>query len=291
MDEQPDPDVSIEPGALVVGIDGTQSALRAVAWAAAEARLRGTPLHILHAAPYAGDPPGRRRAGAILGHARTVARHGGAEPDVRTVLSRQPAVPALAAAAQNADLLVLGMITGDSVAEPVLGSLAPTVASRARCPVVVVRGGTLLRSPDDPVVVGVHSREDDAAALTAAFADADRHGSDLVVVHTRHGTDAHAVPADLVDSLAPWRKAFPRVPVQYRVGAGTPTDALLDAARAGRLVVLGAHRHGTPARVLFGSTTRQLLRLSPAPVEIVRPTRPQAPVAAAAGGPGSRAGR
>ena len=40
------------PG-VIVGTDGSATALRAVAWAATEARLRGTGLSIVHAAPYA----------------------------------------------------------------------------------------------------------------------------------------------------------------------------------------------------------------------------------------------
>jgi nucleotide-binding universal stress UspA family protein len=57
---------------IVVGIDGTTTALRALAWAAEEAGHRQRPLRILHAAPHLGTPddPGPRprtsrcRAGA-----------------------------------------------------------------------------------------------------------------------------------------------------------------------------------------------------------------------------------
>ena len=41
---------------IVVGVDGTTTALRAVAWAAREARLRQRPLRLVHAAPYLGTP-------------------------------------------------------------------------------------------------------------------------------------------------------------------------------------------------------------------------------------------
>jgi nucleotide-binding universal stress UspA family protein len=39
---------------IIVGVDGTSTALRAVAWAAQEALLRGRPLRLVHAAPYLG---------------------------------------------------------------------------------------------------------------------------------------------------------------------------------------------------------------------------------------------
>ena len=109
---------------IVVGIDGTATALNAVGWAAAEARLRRHPLRILHAAPYAAPPSrvGRHRAQAILAHAYTVAHHAEPDLDVRTelVVDQQP-VTALVSASEDAELLVVGMVGGqrlDEVGQP-----------------------------------------------------------------------------------------------------------------------------------------------------------------------------
>jgi len=58
---------------IVVGVDGTTTGLRAVAWAAKEALLRARPLRLVHAAPYLGtpdDPAARGRADAVLARAR-----------------------------------------------------------------------------------------------------------------------------------------------------------------------------------------------------------------------------
>jgi nucleotide-binding universal stress UspA family protein len=69
---------------IVVGVDGTTIALRAVAWAAREARLRQRPLRLVHAAPYLviPDDPDGPTAGrhamvrAVLGSvSRFVLRH------------------------------------------------------------------------------------------------------------------------------------------------------------------------------------------------------------------------
>jgi nucleotide-binding universal stress UspA family protein len=261
------PDFSIEPDAVVVGVDGTETAVRAAIWAAAEARLRNTALHILHAAPYATGPTGRRHASGILGRARTAARQGAPGLDVHIVTSLLSPVGALVAAGEQAELLVLGLITGGSPAEPVFGSVTPAVSFHARCPVVVVHGSHPTGGGSAPVVVGVHTADVDAAALDAAFADAARHGTALVAVH---GGSGDATLEQLADALTPWRDRFPEVPVECMVTRGHPRDALLDAARTARLVVLGGHRRSAPARVLFGSVSRDLLRLSPVPVEIVR---------------------
>lgn len=272
------PDFSIEPDAVVVGVDGTETAVRAAIWAAAEARLRDTALHILHAAPYATSPTGRRHASGILGRARTAARHSAPGLDVHTVSSLLSPVAALVAAGEQADLLVLGLITGGSPAEPVLGSVTPAVSLHARCPVVVVHGSHPTGGGSAPVVVGVQTAGVDAAALDAAFADAARHRSALVAVH---GGSGDPTREQLADALAPWRDRFPQVQVECLAMRGHPRDALLDAARTARLVVVGGHRRSAPARVLFGSVSRDLLHLSPVPVEIVRRGSPDPHAAAA----------
>jgi nucleotide-binding universal stress UspA family protein len=126
---------------VVAGVDGSSTALRAVTWAAAEARSRAVPLRIVHAAPYARDADTRGRAQGILARAYTVAHR--AEPTVTAhteQLDQRPA-PALTAAAEHADLLVVGMI-GERHDEVVIGSVALDVSATAPCPVAVVRGTT-----------------------------------------------------------------------------------------------------------------------------------------------------
>ena len=70
MDERTESSALAE---VVVGTDGTAPALRAVAWAATEARLRGRALRIVHVASYADAKAGRQHAHSILGRALTAA--------------------------------------------------------------------------------------------------------------------------------------------------------------------------------------------------------------------------
>ena len=75
------------PAPVVVGVDGSETALRAVSWAAREARRRGAPLRIVHAAPYVdGNAAGERHASSILTVAHTVA--GRAAPGLPVVIER-----------------------------------------------------------------------------------------------------------------------------------------------------------------------------------------------------------
>jgi nucleotide-binding universal stress UspA family protein len=103
-----------EPLGVVVGVDGSRIGLDAVRWAVAEARLRGLPLQILHAAPYAaGSTAGTHRARDILARAFTVARRADSALPVTTHHTEQSEIPSLLDEAQRAQLLVVGMGGGE----------------------------------------------------------------------------------------------------------------------------------------------------------------------------------
>ncbi len=278
---------------VVVGVDGTNSALRAVAWAATEARLRHRPLHIVHAAAYLPAEAGsatRDHAEAILARARTVAHE--AEPGLatRTLLAHDRAVPALTEASRGADLLVVGMI-GERESEIVIGSVALGVTTTAHCPVCVVRGHHDAAS-NAPVLLGLDDAERDAAAVTVAFADAERHHSSLVVLHVARGSypewsaGPEAAAEDLAAlrrGLAPWQADHPAVPVEVRIGYGAPTSALLRTASTARQVVVGSRARGSAAKVVLGSVSRFVLRRSSCPVTIVPRTLSPAEATAPSG--------
>jgi nucleotide-binding universal stress UspA family protein len=226
-------------------------------------------------APYVTTADTRRRARAILARAYTLAHR--AEPTVaaHTVLLDQAPTPALCAAAEQAALLVVGMI-GERPDELVIGSVALDLAGTARCPVAVVRGHHTWASRTEAVLVGVAdlgtdsgTTELDAAALDIAFADAQHHATALVVLQARRSQ--HPGEAALHDALAPWRARYPSVPVELRLETRNPADALLHAAETARLVVLGNRRRGRTARAVLGSTSRALIRHSPCPVIVVNP--------------------
>lgn len=272
---------------VVVGVDGSASALHAVGWAATEAHLRGLPLRIVHSASDGAGSAGGGSAPAVLARAFTVARR--AEPDVAVSTSRttQDATASLLAASHGAALLVVGMGDGDSGADgtgrPLVGSVALEVGGRAACPVAVVRGGPV--PPRGPVLVGLDTSVEDGlrrndAALSVAFADARRHGGRVAVLHARDATGPVRTPGDeqamdvavrdrLGGTLGAWTTRFPDVRVHVSVVHGNAAQALLQAAEGSRLVVLGTRGQGAYARDLFGSTSQEVLRRSPVTVVVV----------------------
>jgi len=260
---------------IVVGVDGTTTALRAVAWAAEEAVLRQLPLRLVHAAPYLGTPddpgPARGRAGAVLARARSVAHQ--IAPDVSTevVVTPDPPVSVLVDASADAELLVIGMI-GGSGAEIVLGSVTLDVTTGAHCPVTVVRGDRAAShpAPTAPVLLGIESVGADAAAVTLAFEDAARHGTGIVVVHVAgHSEDPGDSVAAVRERLAPWRSDHPDVDVTIRIGQGNPGLAVLHESTAARHIMVGSRGRHAAVRAVLGSVSRFVLRHSLVPVTVV----------------------
>jgi nucleotide-binding universal stress UspA family protein len=165
---------------------------------------------------------------------------------------------------------------GERPDDVVIGSVALGLSGTARCPVAVVRGHHTWASGAAPVLVGVadlgtdtYTAALDTAALDIAFADARRHASPLIVLHSHRGRDSGE--SGLLDALAPWGARYPNVPVDLRIDARPPAEALLHAAETARLVVLGNRRRGRTARAVLGSTSHALIRHSPCPVIVVNP--------------------
>lgn len=281
---------------IVVGTDGSPAALPAVRWAAEQARTRGLGLDILHAAPQVavvGAGSDDERVRRILGTAADVARFAAPDVAVSLVPTSLDPIEALLSMARTAQLLVVGG-PGHGALEFRHPSVAMRLADRAECPVVVVRdadrpaGGYVLVGVDDPAL--------DIAALATAFAEADRQGSGLVVLHAQG--DALGLPrsrrapdvaagrlAAVVGALA---ARYPGVAVEVCTPHREPAPALRVAARRARLVVVGTRTRGPVARMVLGSPGHALLRHSPVPVLVVGPrvdpSAAETPASAVVGG-------
>lgn len=138
---------------IVVGVDASDHAVRALTWARDEARLRGATLEVVHAYP----PPEVMLMPALvtlpsdeeLVEAATrvvddaIAEVGGFDgiPIIRTARSGGPA-GVLCRAAEDAELIVVGTRGRGGFKELLLGSVSHQVATHAECPVVIVGGET-----------------------------------------------------------------------------------------------------------------------------------------------------
>jgi nucleotide-binding universal stress UspA family protein len=285
---------------VLVAIDGSDSALRAAHWAAAEAAQRGRGLTIVHA--YDWPLPNYRPAvfdSAVLHDsmmstanttlAAAAAAVAAAMPalSVTTELVRGPAVTALLDLTRKADLLVLGSRGLGGFTGLLVGSVAVELVAHGHCPVVVVRGDQPV--PGAPVVVGIDGSPASELAVALAFDEAATRGCELVAVHAWIDTvvlfglgggygqaldwTALTDQADqlVTASLAGWQEKYPGVTVRRVVERDQPTSTLLDAARDAQLLVVGSRGRGGFTGLTLGSVSQALIHHSPCPVMIVRP--------------------
>jgi len=283
---------------VLVGIDGSDAALRAVRWAVPEARRRRAVLHLVTALAWTEDRlvglPGLGQApyGQYL---RTAAEHGlaaaeaaalKADPDLPVERELALSFPAglLLERSQTAELLVIGDHGRGRIASAVAGSVAISVAARSTCPIVVVRGPEPAPDPALPVVVGIDGTPLSEAAIPFAFAAAAARRVPLVAVHTWLDEINDPALAELVDwqtaavqaeellaeRLAGWGEKYPDVPVQRVVARGRAALALLDQAARAQLVVVGSRGHGEIAGLLLDSVSNALVHGAACPVAIVR---------------------
>ncbi len=134
----------------MVGVDGSESSQRALAFALDEARLRGWEVEVLHAWSYTtmtfspftptaniGGADIEAAGSEILDRVLAAAETSGATVTRRLVMDAS-AAHALLEAAAAAGLLVLGTRGHGPVADLLLGSTSEHCAHHPPCPIVIV---------------------------------------------------------------------------------------------------------------------------------------------------------
>ncbi|MFJ4747183.1 universal stress protein [Streptomyces albogriseolus] len=287
-------------GLVVVGVDGSASSLGAVEAAAREARWRGAGLRVVHAFlwPAMHVPRGRSPLGPPEGEphnrvehlvAEAVARARDTAPGVEVshvVVTGEP-VTVLEAQSRAADLVVVGSRGMGGFVGLLIGSTAVHLAAHGRCPVLVVREGG---DEKGPVVVGVDGSAAGERAIEFAFAEASLRGAPLRAIHAwtlwnappselHEGADTYvAMPEGVAEAeerlvseaLAGCRERYPGVSVESRALRGQTREALIEASRSARLLVVGARGRGGFAGLMLGSVSQAVLHHAHCPVALVR---------------------
>ncbi|MFB7596161.1 universal stress protein [Streptomyces sp. NPDC056160] len=280
---------------LVVGVDGSESSLRAVEWAADEAALRAVPLRVVHASLWEryegsalarelGRPDARVLAEDIVraGARRARGRQAGLAISM-AALPEEPAY-ALVREGKNASALVVGSRGRSGVVNLLLGSVSLFVAAHADCPVFVVRSSNdnqARTAVHGRVVVGVGGAP--AAAVRFAAQEAERRGVVLHAVRAwrcpAHETIDHPLFAgaperlyeeQAVDALeSALRDLLPDVKVRRRTVEGPAHRVLLAAAHEADLLVVGARRRPGRFGLQLGRVAHTVLHHSACPVAVV----------------------
>jgi nucleotide-binding universal stress UspA family protein len=282
---------------ILVGIDGSPSALAAARWAADEAVVRRALIRLVYAFGWmpvhdADDPvqivPDARdalRRTAEERLAAAAAQVAEVAPDVAVSQEVTTGMPAalLVSLSAEAQLAVVGHRGLGGFAGLVIGSVGTALATHAACSVVVVRGPDATRQ-DGPIVVGLDGSPQSEAALAFAVEAAVARRVPLRAVRAWLDPAVPYVvtgPADwdeevrrqqglLSEQLVEWREKYPDLRVEPVLMQDRPAHALAQSTGGAQLVVVGSRGRGGLTGMLLGSVSQAMLQHAECPVAVVR---------------------
>ncbi|MFI6646987.1 universal stress protein [Streptomyces sp. NPDC050529] len=287
---------------LVVGVDGSDASLTAVDWATDEAARHGWPLRIVHASlweRYEGvvpalttdRPADQILAENIVGVAGERAERRRPGLTVTTEVLAEDASRGLLREGDEAAALVVGSRGRSRIADLLLGSVGLTVAARAHCPVVVIRGDRqALEARHQRILLGIGGKDVDAPAVRFAFREAAVRHAELEVLHTwlrpAHGPVEHPHltgevteyaqrASELLDrALETTVREHPQVSVRRSTVAGPAHKVLTQRSAAADLLVVGARRSDALVGLELGRVAHRALHHASCPVAVVPWYRP-----------------
>jgi nucleotide-binding universal stress UspA family protein len=277
---------------IVVGVSESAAGAAALDWALGQAACRQVPLVAVRAwdipayGPYYSVGSALRSTSpdfelTELQIARAVLAEGvervptAARVDARAVATRGRPPEVLVAAAEQAELLVLGTRGVGALSRVVhLGSVTSSVLQHAHGPVAVIPDTHAVPASPPRVVVGVDGSKASLRALAWAVSHARVTGAALVplsVIGSGDGKDEREL-ASLRDAAEAAGSGDDRpVVVEPQVRRGNVSQELLAAAADAELLVIGSRGRGGFASLLLGSTSSQVAGHSTRPVVVVRP--------------------
>jgi len=295
--------LDIEPGSIIVGVDGSVDSDRALRWGADEASRERRPLVVVTAAGI--DQVAAvtwARAGTydvpvedLIAETRTVAEDAAAEiqrlrPGLRVTAHATTSDPreALVQLSHHARVVVVGSRGRGAVRSRLLGSVSASVVRHAHSPLVVCR-------PDSPgivrkgVLVGVAGTAEEQPVLDFAFHHASMRSLPLTIRHSFHDVlaevnGAHLVPARdelleeerllLAESVAGYQEKYPEVTVDVELARGFARETLSADSEHWNLIVIGQHPTDSVGRMLAATVATAVIEHARTTVAVVPVSAP-----------------
>lgn len=287
----------IKAGTIVVGVDGSESSLRALVWAVEQATSEQRSLTLVHAihvvtpaymdaaAVYPQEARDALRADGqqVLDAAHAEVEHRAPELEVHEVIRFEDPRELLLELSKEAALVVLGSRGRGKLRSLLLGSVGVAVVRHAHCPVVIHRPGHV-GTVRNGILVGADASEESQVVLEFAYRAASLRGLPLTVVHCFWDVQAgdlggYVVPEAAFDpetekmvlseSMAGMGEKYPDVVVTSSVARGQAHEVLIGLTERMDLVVVGAHQSGPVVRMLFGSVSVAVVEHATCPVAVV----------------------
>ena len=287
----------IPAGTIVVGIDGSASAGRALGWAIDQAIAENRPLSLVHAVSPTGavwlDQAGidhrvgleamQSAAGQLLELAHGEVLRRGPDLEVHDLLRVADPRDAFLELSRTAAMVVLGSRGRGPVRSLLLGSVGVALARHSECPVVIHRPGNpgLVRHG---ILVGADGTEHSLQTLEFAYRQASLRGLPLTVLHAFRDVQAAAGVSHLVDtrsvdleeqrlllaeSVSGLAEKYPDVRVTTELARGLPDQCLTTMGERMNMVVVGAHHGGVASEIAFGSVAASVVEHATCPVAVV----------------------
>jgi nucleotide-binding universal stress UspA family protein len=281
---------------IIVGVDGSEASLQALAWAADEAAVHGWGVRAMMAWGWVDQhrtllgeafDPGYSQDDAqstLDGYIEAAVGPAAAGVVEGVVVAELPG-RTLIDASRSAALLVVGARGLGGFRGLLLGSVSQRCLQQAHCPVAVLRPGDRPHQETHRVAVGVDDSPGAQAALQWALREAGARQSTLEVVHAWHpplmggypitalsdpAVYEQAAGEELRAALAPVDLAALSHPLEQSVVQGSPAATLIDASQRADLVVVGAHGGGRLHGALLGAASNQVAAHAGSAVVVVR---------------------
>jgi nucleotide-binding universal stress UspA family protein len=272
---------------IVIGVDGSPGCSAAVRAGVQKARRLGLPVRLVHVVPdYLPMSPLVAMSAMvltetgceILGHAADEAVTLASDLAMETELRHGHRAIELAASAVGADTLFVGTDARIGVDRLLRGNTPAGLAVRASCPVEVVPADWD-ESSRGVVVAGVKSDEHSGEVVDTAFAEAEKRGAKLILLHAWKLPGAYddiitsrvaaeewteRATAEIESLIAGHRATYPAVEVESRVVHLQTAKALVAASLEADLLVVGRRSH-------LGGVARAVLRHAHCPILVVPP--------------------
>ncbi|KQV05026.1 universal stress protein [Leifsonia sp. Root112D2] len=272
---------------ILAAVDGSGPSDAALSWAVERARNTDGTIRLLHVVdePMVVLAPSfiaqlEDRAQAFLEQQRQRVRTLAPDVPVTTSLTTGSVLEALKIASKEADLLVIGTHRHGVVLGEILGTFSLRAAASVYCSLAIIPEQI---PTGTGVVVGVNRSSASLAACDFAAAEAAAHDDELLIVSAGYVTNPlliDLVPATigslnreaaLAAASAHIQLMHPTMRVRTQAVYGAPADALAEASRNSRLLVIGRPRVSGLWRFSHRPVSHDVILSASVPVILVHP--------------------